>query len=308
MQNLNFDGHQCKPSHDEVIRCLILVDYLHNANAVSYSQFEKDDSDNITRATIENSKRDGTMSAAVFASLTRQVFAFLTDKKRKDGGYIRLTELESDMKFVVLKMFPFLEEYLQLEERQTESLFLPYASPRNAIMDEILEKFEHGAFVYRYARNGSSEDQKNPRFAKGLLEVERATSDSYLSFTIRYHVDSEKDPNGPFDIVIRGRLMLIKAFLYFVGVEDDFHYPFFMVMQAKLQGQRFKAMIMRKHPRVSYFASRVMIVAATEAGATSQTSTGKFTVKELPEFDEKHLVHLLNATPNEGRSVLLLDD
>lgn len=308
MTELKFEGHQHKPSREEVIRCLLLIDYIHYAHDVKYSQFENDDSKNITRATFGNARRDGTMSAVVFASLTKQLFAFLTAKKSKDGSYIRLTELESDTKFIVLKMFPMLKEDLHLEAVQTESLFLPYASPRNAIMDEILDKFEHGAFIYRYARNRSDEDQEAPRLAKGLMQVERAESDTYLNFTIRYHVDSENDLNGPFDIVIRGRLMLIKAFLYFVGVEDDFHYPFFMVMQAKLQGQRFKAMIMRKHPRVSYFSSRVMIVANAESGSAPQSSTGKFTFNELPELDEKHLVHLLNATPNEGRSVLLLDD
>ena len=302
-----FEGHQHKPSREEVIRCLLLIDFIHYAHDVKYSQFENADPKNISRATLGNARRDGTMPAVVFASLTKQVFTFLTAKKSKDV-FTRLTELESDTKFIVLKMFPMLKEDLHLEADQNESLFLPYASPRNAIMDEILEKFEHGAFIYRYARNLSKEDQEIPRLAKGLMKVKRAESDTYLNFTIRYHVDSENDLNGPFDIVIRGRLMLIKAFLYFVGVEDDFHYPFFMVMQAKLQGQRFKAMIMRKHPRVSYFSSRVMIVAATEPGSVPQTSTGKFTFKELPELDEKHLVHLLNATPNDGRSVLLLDD
>jgi hypothetical protein len=307
MPDFEFEGHYHKPERGEVIRCLMLIDYLHYVHAVAYTKYLESDPEKISRATINNAKREGTMSAEVFASLTRQLFREFT-KLKGDGSFARLSEMQSDVKVVVLKMFPVLKEHLHLEARQTESLFLPYASPRNAIMDEILEKFEHGAFIYRYARNRSKEDQETPRLAKGLMQVERAESDTYLNFTIRYHVDSENDLNGPFDIVIRGRLMLIKAFLYFVGVEDDFHYPFFMVMQAKLQGQRFKAMIMRKHPRVSYFSSRVMIVAATEAGSAPQTSTGKFTIQELPELDEKHLFHLLNATPNEGRSVLLLDD
>lgn len=307
MSGFAFEGHHHKPSRGEVIRCLMIVDYLNYAHAIPYSKYLENDPENLSRGTINNAKRDGTLSSDAYASLTRQAFKELTVMKA-DGSFARLSEMQSDIKVVVLKMFPMLKEHLHLEARQTESLFLPYASPRNAIMDEILEKFEHGAFIYRYARNLSKEDQETPRLAKGLMQVERAESDTYLNFTIRYHVNSENDLNGPFDIVIRGRLMLIKAFLYFVGVEDDFHYPFFMVMQAKLQGQRFKAMIMRKHPRVSYFSSRVMIVANTEAGSAPQVSTGKFTFEELPELDEKHLLHLLNATLNEGRSVLLLDD
>lgn len=141
MPEFEFEGHYHKPERGEVIRCLMLIDYLHYAHAVPYTKYAENDSGKISRGTINNAKRDGTMSAEVYASLTRQLFSQFTTIMKSDGSFARLSDMQNDLKVMVLKMFPLLKEHLKLEARQTESLFLPYASPRNAIMDEILEKF-----------------------------------------------------------------------------------------------------------------------------------------------------------------------
>jgi len=98
--------------------------------------------------------------------------------------------------------------------------------------------------------------------------------------------------------------MQMKSFFVFVGVENEKHNPFFMVMKAELAGSRFKGIILRKHPDKSYFASRVMI--SRNTGKQSE-KTGKFYPSDLPEIDGRQLGLIENRVPNEGRSILMLE-
>lgn len=283
---------------------LSLLSYLKNKFGITYKSYEDGPSGPVTPKTISNAVATKSISEKPYQALSVKMHRKLV---RENGK--RLNEIDEYMRPLFSKMFPDLSESFvtSASDQDTDpkilSLLLEYAAKDSSTMKLLAEKFSDGGFVYRYARNEKKGHSSNPRLAKGGLQIYEAGSDRYFNFDIRYFVDSESDMNDPYESVISGKVILMKSFFVFFGVEDEKHNPFFMVMKAELQGTRFKGLILRKHPTKSYFASRVMISTDIE---TAEEKTGKFRASDLPEVNDRQLALIKNIVANGGESILML--
>ncbi|MEM9360196.1 MAG: hypothetical protein AAGB04_28775 [Pseudomonadota bacterium] len=299
-----FSGYKRKPSESEVLLFLSVLCYLKDKFGIKYTSYVDHPGGPIKARTISNAGTHRSMAAEAYEALTLKVHNNLTSSAAR-----RMEELDDYIRPLVFQLFPDLNpgavkpEFEQPVEDNVDSIFLRYASGESSTLDLLHKKFSEGGFIYRFARNAENEGKKKPRLAKGKISVSKSENSHYLNFLIEHYVDTDNDLD-PYNSRIRGRVMLIKSFFVFVGIETEKHNPFFMVMKAELPGSRFRGLILRKHPIKSYFSSRVVLSTIKP----DNTNTGKFTEGELPEVSTRQLRWMKNTVANSGKSILMLED
>lgn len=307
--NNEFSGYHKEPNDSDILKLLSLLNYAKSKFGISYSDYVDSSNGPISKSSHSNAESKRSMSAAVYAAYTKKLHQRLIAQDAQTGNYTRLHEIDTYIRPLVADVFPDIGSDLGIEETPNtvslESFLAPHAAQGSSALVRLKRKFQKGGHIYRYAKNSSELHAKDPRLAVGSLSFRDDGSSSYLCFEIRYRVDSSQDLNEAHDSVISGRVMQFNSFLVFIGIEKDKENPFFMVMKTGMSENRFKGIILRKHPKKSYFASRVMLASDVPA---KQMSTSKFLAQDLPEVTERQLELIMNLATNGGRGILMLDE
>lgn len=305
-----FSGFYKEPSEEEILKLLSILNYVKNKFGVRYKDYVDGKEGPVKPSTHTNAESKKTMSAMAYAALTKKVHGKLTLRERSSDSFLRLNHVDHYMRPVIADLFSDIGEIWGLSQNTNkvpppESLLAPYSVENSEALERLREKFKSGGHIYRYAKNSSLGEGHDPRLAVGRLTLSEYKSSSMLEFEVRYHVDSDNDLNDAYDSVITGRVMQINSFFVFIGVERDKGNPFFLVMKTALPKSRFKGLILRKHPKKSYFASRVMLASDVER---SSYLCRKLPATKLPEVSLKQLELLTNIATNSGHGVLMLED
>lgn len=304
-----FLGYHKAPTEVELLKLLSILNYAKSKFGISYSGYVDGANGPVAVNSRTNAENKKIMSAAAYAAFTRKVHRRLVVKDSETGAFKRLNDVDAYMRPLIADIFPDIGSFWGIGKESAadsaESLLLPHAARGGNALLRLMQTFQRGGHIYRYAKNSGDGHSEDPRLAIGWLSLDDDGVDSYLRFEVRYRVDSDQDLNDAYDSVISGRVMQINSFFVFIGVERDKGNPFFMVMKTALSRTRFKGLILRKHPKKSYFASRVMLASDIPQ---RPLGTSKIPASELPEVSSKQLDLIMNVATNGGRGILMLDE
>lgn len=305
--NKEFSGYHKTPSETEILRLLTLINYTKMKFGIDYQNYQGEEGGPIKKNTRTNAESNKSMSAAAYAEFTKKLFQFLTIRDTQD--YVRLSQTDGYIRPILAELYPEIGEHWGIADNNSsnvpESLLFSHASPGNTALNRLHAKFDNGGTVIRYAKNFDEENLKDPRLAIGRLTISNIRAEGFLDFEIRYWVDSDSELNEAYDSVISGRVIQMNSFFVFVGIEQDKDNPFFMVMKTSMSGNKFKGLILRKHPVSSYFASRVMLAADMDG---IEEKISKVQVSELKGVTDRQLGLIRNVSTNNGYGILMLDD
>lgn len=314
---MTLQGYNRSPSDDDQITLIQIIEYLNRRQSVPFSAFHREvpdeDVDAISEYTLSNARSKGTkLSPVAFQAFSMICYAKCLQYHNANAAGFTLTD--RFFRHVVVPFFPDLQIADPALGDNSDDTLRKFSNSNPATLSSIAKKFEHGAYIYRYAFNDSVDPNEGAHMARGYLRMEHVPT-GHFSFSLQYDIRDAETGTVDQSSYIEGAAYLNGSFIFFSGIEDETEYPFFMVIRKAFKSSQNGGLILRKHPDdKGYFSSKVIIVRQTAKaevdteGNDRVLDTGSLPMSELPEISkfDNFEEDLLNVGNNEGKGVLTL--